>query len=305
MDPLDLRDKHVFLAGQFVALPRRRLKTFLKGIGAHVILCDQRWYPPQRQPRHPGRTRRIDLILLGTVTEGHRSFYPRAAHHDALYMEEQDFLHAYALEEHPQGRLERLRDLAHQDPLDDDTWYQLCCILEGCPSGPDLQLAVDYLQHRDLPNTRRLALPRWLERAANGHDEPRLLTARGVALQARDGLGFLRFAASKLAHLSHVDLAWDALDRLDLAATTSQSDLLPSITLRITPPQTPHYTHPWYLNRRLENLAALAAHPFWKQRIKLVEIADAAFQTQPHHDGNSLLKLLRSRWKSPIPLHLA
>lgn len=311
MPPLDLCGKNVFLAGQFVALPRRRLQSFLKAVGATLIRCDHRRYPLQqtrRAPLHNSPVRRVDIIVQGTVSESHPSFYPRAAHPDALYIDEQELVESFGMEDLAQERLERLRELVHTPSFAEADWRYACCLLEAAPAGAALELAVDYLQHRELPNVQRFPLVRWLERVGAGCEEPRLRVAR--ALQLGSPWSYHAFShilkSSALEGITHLELSWVSLDQ-PFASSLLQTGALPQVeTLHIAPsPYGSNLYHylTWRLPQRQEALVKLLKLPRWKDVLRRVTLDPAALGGPDA--GQRVLAHLRKQLTGALELSLA
>lgn len=311
MTPLDLHSKNVFLAGQFVALPRRRLQSFLKAVGATLIRCDHRRYPlqqPRRAALHHSPVRRVDIIVQGTVSESHPSFYPRAAHPDALTIDEQELVESFGIEDLAQERLERLRELVHTPSFAEADWRYACCLLEAAPPGAALDLAVDYLEHRDLPHIRRFPLLRWLERAGAGSHEPRLRVARSLQLNNLGGcrnLGSI-LKSGALEGVTHLEMGWAALEQ-PFPFSLLQAGAWPRVeTLHIAPEYAgsqAYYYSSWRLPQRQEGLVKLLKLPRWKDVLRRVTLDPAALGGPDA--GQRVLAHLRKQLTGALELSLA
>ena len=175
---MDLRGRHIYLLDNLSAIPKRRLRAILKACGA-IVVGHVTW--------HAGRLKiPVDAVIYGTGTlERDAPRWPNAPSiRDTWY--ELEVIEALGLELSQQARFERLRELVHDD-IDDDDWYQVCCLLEVWPNDSSLGIAVDYVRaHTEAaPAHRLVGLPRWLLRVASGHQEPRLEVVRHAVLPRR------------------------------------------------------------------------------------------------------------------------
>ncbi len=166
---LDLLDKRVVLDGQFTLIPRRQLRTRLRGCGARVPRSSRAILRLIQRDR-------VDALIIGN-----NPLLIKHIRGPVQVWDEVSAATAVGLLDDPSVRLTRLRDLLHQPPAP-QVWSQVCTCLEFWPEDEALDLGLDYAEHhlRGWPDALREAPRRWFERVCSGGREPRLALARAA-----------------------------------------------------------------------------------------------------------------------------